>query len=316
MSQLTNDISSALWKGDAATVARLLEGQCADELMVHPNVPLLVHACGVPQLPPGCLNTIIQHARDVNITDYQGQNGLMCAAGYGLNKNARCLLAAGAKIDGRDNQGRTALHYAVLVLEPNPGLIQMLTDAGASVAATNHAGETPLHLALRAAHPVVVAKLLEHHAPVNAVTKQGRTPLHYAAESPKADACLSLLAKGASVDATDVEGWTPLLVAIAAWRYPAAQVLLTHGANARARLKPDTHTLGPAAALQLALGEFDGWLRDERDPRREFDRHFFEALVHAGADLQVRTSDGKTLAHLAYNNAAALEYLLEKGVAD
>ncbi len=316
MSQLTNDISSALWAKDAAKAAQLLEGHCADELMVYPNVPLLVHACDIPKLTRECLDVVLKHTRDVNIADYRGQTGLMTAAVAENAKLVRRMLSAGADVQLRDREGRNVLHLAVLVSQPNPDLLRVLMDAGASPASINNSGETPLHLAARVGHLPTIRLLLERHAPVNAASKQGRTALHHAAEGGKYDVCQHLIQSGAVVDIADAEGWTPLLVSIALWKYPAAQVLLASGASANARLKPDAHTFGGATALQLALGQFDGWLRDERDPKRAFDRDFFTALVRAGADLNARLPDGKSLASLAGNDGYALEFLRQHGVTD
>lgn len=316
MSQLTNEISSALFAGDAATVTRLLEGHCADDLMPFPNVPLLVHACDVPKLPLPCLEAVLQHVRDVNVADYLGQTGLMTAAAAENVELVRRMLSAGAKIEPCDQQGRTVLHLAVLPLQPNPELLRMLIEAGANVASTNHSGETPLHLAARIGHLPAIRFLLERGAPVNATAKSGRTPLHYAAEGGRAEVCRLLLQSGATLDARDAETWTPFLVAVAAWAYPAARVLVESGANVNARLKAEVYQAGGATAIVLALGCFDGWLRDERASKRTFDRDFFKTLVRAGADLNVRLPDGKTLGLLAYDDDEALEFLLEQGLAD
>ena len=313
MSQLTNDLSTALSRRDAATVARLLEGQCADQLMVFPNVPLLVVACGITDLPVACLEAVLVHTKDVDVADYTGQTGLMIAAMHGQLAAVRRMLAAGASVRARDQQGRTALHVAVLPAQPQRELLEALLAAGAEVAAPDGDGATPLHVAARVGHLATVCLLLEGGAPINAASKTGRTPLHCAADAGHTEVCRCLMQRGAAVDATDAEGWTPLLLAVAGWNYPAARALLERGANPNARLSANLLLWGGATPLALALGCFDGWMRDERAPARVFEREFFEDLLRAGADPRIRLADGRTLLQLAEGLAPALDFLRQQG---
>ncbi len=71
-----------------------------------------------------------------------------------------------------------------------------------------------------------------------------------------------------------------------------------------------------ATAIVLALGCSDDWLRDERASKRTVDCDFFETLLRAGADLNVRLPGGKTLGQLAYHDDEALAFLLAHGLKD
>ena len=316
MSQLTLDLSAALLSGDAATVARLLEAQCADNLMVSSGVPLLVHACEVAGASPACVEAVLKRAKNVNVTDYRGQTPLMMAVNKGAVKIARRLLAAGARIGHCDGLGRDALHLAALAPQPKPELLRLLMDAGASPAASDFARETALHFAARTGFVPAMRALLERQAPVYAVSRKGRTPLHLAAEGGSADACRLLVQSGASVDPRDEEGWTPLLVAVASWQYAAARVLIFNKADVNARLNEKAGPFAGFTPLAFALAEPDGGLRDERAPRQAFDREFCEALVEAGAELNPRLGDGTTLSERVTGNAEALEFLRQHGMAD
>ena len=99
---------------------------------------------------------------------------LIDAAGRGDLVQVQEQLAAGAQLDGRDDQGRTALHWAVVAGD----------------------GE-------------VVAALLAAGADVEIADSSGRTALHNAAFWGFEDIARSLVAAGASTERTDENDQTP-----------------------------------------------------------------------------------------------------------
>ena len=301
MTQLTNDLCNGLYRKDPTALAQLLAGQVADELMVFPNVPLLVFACDVEDLPVACLDAILAHTRDVNVADYRGLTGLMNAAIRGDDDLVHRMLQSGANPGARDREGRGVLHLALLQYSPAVELLTLLLESGADPLAADAHGETPLHVAARGGHPTAVRLLLEHGALVNAVSDSGRTPLHDAAANGRDAVCRLLIERGATVDSRDQEGWTPFLAALGAWKYPAARALLDSGADVNARLGTESHMMGGVTALMIALGTFDGWLLDERSPRREIDREFLELLINCGADVNAQAADGRTALHMSSN---------------
>ncbi len=78
-------------------------------------------------------------------------------------------------------------------------IVELLISQGASLAATDHLGNTPLHLA--ADYPAVVKLLLEKGAPVDARNVFGQTPLHLGMRNR--EVVKLLLAGGADPLATD-----------------------------------------------------------------------------------------------------------------
>jgi hypothetical protein len=74
-----------------------------------------------------------------------GKTPLQVALASGPPEMVKLLVARGARLDGRDEEGWTALHYAA---RSDPADVQALLDLGADVNAggTRH-GETPLHVA-------------------------------------------------------------------------------------------------------------------------------------------------------------------------
>ena len=132
------------------------------------------------------------------------------------------LLAAGARLDGVDRHGNTALMLAAIAgdLWGNAGsmwLVQQLLVAGAAPDHQNHDGETALHFAAELDHGEVVVWLLDAGVDPNARNRQGRTALHVAVSKGRRSAVGLLLQRGAQVHIKDVDGCSPLDIADAWW---------------------------------------------------------------------------------------------------
>ncbi len=82
---------------------------------------------------------------DVNEKDEEGRTALHFACGYGEIACAEKLLAAKANADALDKNSNTALHYAAGYGRRD--VVQLLIDAGASVVLKNADGKTPSDVA-------------------------------------------------------------------------------------------------------------------------------------------------------------------------
>ncbi|EKU21889.1 cd4-specific ankyrin repeat protein [Nannochloropsis gaditana CCMP526] len=106
-----------------------------------------------------------------------------------------------------------------VLLSQNKGVVEavrLLLQAGASPAAVDKAGYTPLHWAAGKGHEKVVEDLLKHNADANAADKNGLTPLHRAAYWGQTACIKELLYKGgADPNVQDHLQHTPFMMA--AW---------------------------------------------------------------------------------------------------
>ncbi|MDG2404000.1 MAG: ankyrin repeat domain-containing protein, partial [Paracoccaceae bacterium] len=95
-------------------------------------------------------------------------------------ENIIALLAAGADVMARDEDGDTPLHIAVI--EGNQEYMEVLLASGADVMAQNENGNTPLHLAAWRDRPENIQALLAAGADATVKNNYGETPLDYALE--------------------------------------------------------------------------------------------------------------------------------------
>jgi hypothetical protein len=110
-----------------------------------------------------------------------GATALMAAAYVGADELARDLVARGAQLETRDQEGFTALMYAA-----NGGqeaAVRLLVDAGAAVDATDREGSTPLMFAAQHGHLRIVKKLLSAGASVAARRADGLAAHDFAARN-------------------------------------------------------------------------------------------------------------------------------------
>lgn len=144
------------------------------------------------------------------------------------------LLKAGAAVNLKDKNGRTALFAAV----NNKKLanVKIILDAGANpnIRAID-TGDTPLtsQLYFREDASELVRLLLSKGADPNIGNKFGRTPLILASFGQPASVIQELIRAGANISAQAENGDTALIVADENNNTEAAKVLLAHGAHRR-----------------------------------------------------------------------------------
>ena len=225
----------------------------------------------------------------------------------------RRALEAGASVDARDEEGRTALHVAVArgTVEP----IRILLDAGADPEAPGNQGETVVHAGARGCDSDAMHLILDHGGRADTRDEHGRTPLHVAAlrgAVREIDALLggggeertarqrledehvirALLQAGAPADGTDERGVTALHLAAGGGVGRTVQQLLEHGAA------PDLPDAEGGTALHRATSV-----------------EITQMLLDGGASLDPVDRDGHTplLRAIGAGRIKVADLLLERG---
>jgi len=179
------------------------------------------------------------------------------------------LIAKKAKVDVTNEFGSAPLAEAVKLADSR--MVKMLLDAGAGVEAANQDGQTALMLAIKTGELPIVEMLVKAGAKVNVVEKfQNQTPLMWAAAAPKnaSEMIKLLLSKGADVKPRALyTDWPNQL-----------------SSEPRAQYRP----VGGLTALLYAS--------------RDGCYDCVEALIRAGADVNVPTPEGVTPLMVALDN--------------
>lgn len=187
--------------------------------------------------------------KNVKNSYYYGAAPLSFASMYGKPTMVRFLLERGAKVDDRDTESITPLHWAAGqgVLEPSPFEEYDVPHGYKQI--------IPQNKAKAGSYLEVVKILVENGADINRKDDKRRTPLHLAARN----GCLSnyrlmcfsrwsdetapeileenagiakfLIDKGAKLELKDEYGRTPLVLAVQNGNEPVAEYLLKKGAK-------------------------------------------------------------------------------------
>lgn len=240
-------------------------------------------------------------------------NDLADAAMHGDKARVRALLGQQADVNASQNDGSTALHWAVRANDLE--LTELLIRAGARITAANHEGATPLLLASINGNAAMIEGLIAAGADPNApLTKFADTALMLASRTGQLDAVKVLLDHGAGVNAKETWGGTTALMWAVSEHHPdVAKLLIEHGAdvNAKSNFVPSASGRGfegtaPVAPKpKQAIEEFaSGWLTPLMFAARENDLASARLLADSGADINALCADGKDALSLALFNGS------------
>ncbi|XP_017521223.3 ankyrin repeat domain-containing protein 35 isoform X1 [Manis javanica] len=151
------------------------------------------------------------------------------AASKGLTECLTILLANGADINSKNEDGSTALHLATISCQPQ--CVKVLLQHGANEDAVDAEHRSPLHWAASSGCASSVLLLCDHEAFLDVLDNDGRTPLMIASLGGHAAICSQLLQRGAQVTATDKDDKSALILACEKGSAEVAELLLSHGAD-------------------------------------------------------------------------------------
>jgi ankyrin repeat protein len=211
---------------DSSTFRALLKSQPRGSPPVDVNVSAVGGKRTVLMAMIGDIDAVrllLDAGANVDARDSESRTALMLAAAAGQGAIVQTLLGANANIEAKSNNGRTAIAHAA---EQGQGeIIRLLAEAGARIDSRDHAGWTPLMIGLRekTTHLTlwrtrVVEALWASGVDIEEPDEDGRTPLIWAARSCDSQVVLLFLQWGARVNTSDNDGRTPLHHAIAAAR--------------------------------------------------------------------------------------------------
>jgi ankyrin repeat protein len=141
----------------------------------------------------------------------------------------------GADVEGRDEEGRTALHVATLA--GSAQMIDLLVDAGADLRAMTETDEmSALMIAISAGDDPSFDALLDLGADPNQADANGFSPLMVAAQFDQWQMVDELIRRGARIDTKTLRGSTALSVALTSNNLDVAILLVEQGANWRVQV--------------------------------------------------------------------------------
>ena len=179
------------------------------------------------------LSCLIENKLDVNALSNDNCTPLMIASENNHLNAVSFLIEHGANIDLQDENGYTAVHYAVGNDCNSCDVLSCLLKNGANVDAGTNNNYTPLMVASDCGNVDVVNFLIQHGADIQLRDKDGKTALHYAVhhKCTSFDVLSSLIKNGGDIDACRNDNCTPLMIACCWGHVNVVAFLIERGAN-------------------------------------------------------------------------------------
>ena len=218
--------------------------------------PTLLHFAAI-EGDADMVSCLIAAGADLNAKDQDGCTPLFLTAKYGDNAALLHFVNADALLEIQNCQGATALWVAAK--RGNAAMVESLVAAGASLDVIAHGirGMSPLSVAAFNGSTHICEVLIKAGATVDILDGVGRTPLREACQEGN-DGCVRLLLTGGSApNAQDSLGVTALFSAAECNKLEAARLLLQHGAIVD-RGGPSTEQNVCATPLRVAVEKHHG----------------------------------------------------------
>jgi ankyrin repeat protein len=219
---------------DAETVKSLINKlEYKFELLYKENGYSLLHDVARNNNKEGA-ELLIAKGADINAKDNDGETPLHNAINSNSMEVVELLIVNGADLDAKDNAGYSPLHKAI-ISQVSKEVIELLISNGVDINIKNQFGCIPLHYAARGGQKEVVELLIANGTNVKARDDNQLTPLHEAAIGGHLETVGLLITKGADINAKDNTGTTPLHYAVFQLRKEVVELLLGNGADINAK---------------------------------------------------------------------------------
>lgn len=298
-----------------------------------------LHAAAKTGLAEYAAHLIQNGDADPNAKSNRGDPPLYWAASSGHADIAKLLINGGADPDGEAHEGYKPLHEAAR--KNRPEVVKTLLAAGVAPLtpktreapgrrcgnAPTSVGHTPLMYACKNGHTKVVAEFLPYLTDPDAITKA----IFWSAGSGRG-ACVDLILQHATVDVNSkYRGETLLFKACLGCDLNTIKVLLAAGADPNIFCShPSWDEFGGMGSMRMMGGpgraikhpnEARGYTAlhaligiTDRHRSRLSSLECVAVLLQAGADIHLKSPDGKTALHFAcVNNIDIVKLLLEAG---
>ena len=288
----------------------------------------LHHAC---RFHSSCeiLSCLIETGADVNARAKNKSTPLMMACEYGHLNAVTFLTEHGAHAGLRDEDDKTALHYAVCGSDVSCEILSYLIGIGADVNACAKNKGTPLMIGAENGHINAVTTLVKCGAYVDLKDKDGQTALHYALMySPHAsiEVLNCLIKNEADVNAFTFRYETPLMLASHFGHVNAMAFLIEHGAKVDLQDEIGTTALQYAAQGPNLSDEINNYFSLQGVDRNKFVEETslhdhvkaVTFLIEHGANVDLRDNNGDTALHYAvtFDFPEIVKMLLNLGASD
>ena len=246
----------------------------------------------------------------------QAQQGRLASLIQAGNRKAALdTIRSGADVNEAQPDGTRPIHWAVYRVDYE--LLEALIAKKAKADVRNELGSTPLSEAVKVGDSRMVKTLLDAGSGPEGVNEDGQTALMLAIKNGDLPIVQMLVNAGANVNAVEkVQDQTPLMWAAAATRNAPEMVklLLSKGAKANARAR-FTDWSSQITSEPRAQYHAYGGLTPLLYAARGGCYGCVEALVSAGADVNLPTPEGLTALMIALDNSHndVAKFLLDRG---
>ncbi|MCP4550039.1 MAG: hypothetical protein GY835_26570 [bacterium] len=206
----TTLLHTACWQGRAECARMLIDAGLEVDIVDNDgSTPLQI---SILNGGAALIEMLLSSGADIQKTSGDNEESILYrAARFGNGEAVNTLIAHGAKVNAKADDGATPLYGAVI--DGSVDIIRMLIDAGAKTdIRLSETKQTPLHIAAAKGLYEIAELLVDNRAKVNRKNSRGEKPLELAARYGHRDIATLLRDSGARTDnLTENYGKSPLL---------------------------------------------------------------------------------------------------------